>query len=82
MAHCRNCCSHPPIGGQVLDGHLTGLGSGQSDFRLAAGVRLLPQDVLVGHIPKVSRVPQDQLARVGAAGKNPVWGTRNQKFSK
>lgn len=63
---------HLPVGGQMLDGHLAGFGSGQPDFGLSAGLRLLPQDVLVGEDVPIHGVPEDQLARVGTAGEEPV----------
>lgn len=63
---------HLPVGGQMLDGHLAGFGSGQPDFGLSAGLRLLPQDVLVGEDVPIHSVPEDQLARVGTAGEEPV----------
>lgn len=56
----------------MLNGHLAGFGGGQSYLGLSAGLRLLPQDVLVGQDVPIDRIPQDQLARVGAAGEEPV----------
>lgn len=66
--------SHFSIGAQVLNRHLTRFGSVQSNFRVRRRLWLLPQDVLVRQVAPVNRVPQDQLACVGAAGEQPVWG--------
>lgn len=69
---------HPPVGGQVLDGHLAGFGSGQSYLCLSAGLWLLPQDVLIGQDVPIDGVPQDQLAGMWAAGEEPVWKWNKQ----
>lgn len=67
-----SCLPDFSVGGQVLNGHLAGLGSAQPNLRVRQRLRLLPQDVLIGQVAPVNRVPQDQLAHVGAAGKQPV----------
>lgn len=76
--HCWLKCTFPfrlphfSIGAQVLNGHLARFGGVQSYFRVRRRLRLLPQDVLVGQVAPVDRIPQDQLTRVGAAGEQPV----------
>ena len=48
---------HLSIGGEMLNGHLAGFGSRQSYLSLSAGLRLLPQDVLVRQNVPIDRIP-------------------------
>lgn len=72
MCIFSSCLPDFSVGAQVLDGHLARLGGAQPNLGVRRRLRLLPQDVLIGQVAPVHRVPQDQLARVGAAGKQPV----------
>lgn len=66
------CLPHFSISAKVLNGHLTRFGSVQSNFRMRQRLWLLPQDVLIGQVAPVNRIPQDQLTCMGAAGEQPV----------
>lgn len=68
------CLPHFSISTEMLNGHLTRFGSVQSNFRMRRRLWLLPQDVFIGQVAPVNRIPQDQLTCVGAAGEQPVWG--------
>lgn len=77
--HCLKCIfsfwlPHFSISAQVLNGHLTRFGSVQSNFCMRWRLWLLPQNVLIGQVAPVNRIPQDQLTCMGAAGEQPVWG--------